>query len=283
VVKVLLDVGADKEAAIDGHTSLSLASHNGLLEVVKILLDAGADKEAKSPDGYTSLHLASQEGHPGVVKILLNAGADKDAKTPNGDTSLIVASQQGHAEVVHAMTQQSMFIRHQLHVIYKPRDRLVNTVALFFNRNFAQWRCANAADTDSTRFRSHRALPKIAAMPAGQLRLPSPFNQERKIPRASLHVLSHVTRVMQNQICRAHLPFPHVGSGRGFYGLIQAEQSKTVCGLSIAPGAGGANLCPQPPPPPKIPAYVGLSKSFPRLPDPTAVGVSFNTPNMPVN
>ena len=62
----------------------TMASQNGRLEVVTVLLDAGADKEAAGSNGFTSLYIASIQGHPEVVKILLDAGADKEAKTPEG-------------------------------------------------------------------------------------------------------------------------------------------------------------------------------------------------------
>jgi ankyrin repeat protein len=44
--------------------------------VVKILLDAGADKEAATSEGCTPLQIASERGHFEEIKVLLDAGAD---------------------------------------------------------------------------------------------------------------------------------------------------------------------------------------------------------------
>ena len=82
VVTLLLEAGADKDAAVLGRmgrmTALHLAAQKGHSEVVKLLLEAGADKDATSFAGMTALHLATENGCTDVVKLLLAAGADQD-------------------------------------------------------------------------------------------------------------------------------------------------------------------------------------------------------------
>ena len=129
VVRVLIEAGADKNAAVqDGATALMLAAVNGYLEVVQVLLEAGADKNAALQDGATALMLAAQNGHLEVVRVLLDAGADflifaaascSNGQTPvqmgyyrlytrddqraekaSGAGTLILAAHNGHWEVV---------------------------------------------------------------------------------------------------------------------------------------------------------------------------------------
>ena len=89
VVRLLLEAGADKEAAtIDGATTaLIVAAGSGHLEVVRLLLEAGADKDAATTDGATALLYATHNGHLEVVRLLLEAGADKEAAMIDGDTA----------------------------------------------------------------------------------------------------------------------------------------------------------------------------------------------------
>jgi ankyrin repeat protein len=55
----------------DGRTPLHFACKEGYLEVVKLLIELGADKEAKDKWNETPLHLACIEGHLDVVKLLI--------------------------------------------------------------------------------------------------------------------------------------------------------------------------------------------------------------------
>jgi hypothetical protein len=64
--------GADEKE----YTPLCIASRLGHKEVVKVLLEGGADTEAALPNGSTSLYIASENGHLEVVKLLLAAGAE---------------------------------------------------------------------------------------------------------------------------------------------------------------------------------------------------------------
>ena len=101
VVKLLLEAGANKNAAVrGGSTALHLAALMGHPEVVELLLEAGAHKDAADGGGRTALHDAAENGRLEVVKLLLEAGADKDAADHYGATALHWAADQGCSEVV---------------------------------------------------------------------------------------------------------------------------------------------------------------------------------------
>ena len=101
VVKLLLEAGADKNAAVlNGRAALHLGAMKGHSEVVKLLLEAGADKDATSFAGMTALHLAAVFGCLEVAKLLLEAGAEKNAATDPGKTPLHLSVENGRTEVV---------------------------------------------------------------------------------------------------------------------------------------------------------------------------------------
>lgn len=75
-------------------TALSIAAHNGQLNMVKLLLEHGA----KIKDGYV-LDVAEQ-GHVNVLQPFGYCGADIRAYDKFGNTSLIWAASKGHIEVV---------------------------------------------------------------------------------------------------------------------------------------------------------------------------------------
>ena len=93
----------------DGRTALHLAAIEGHPEVVKLLLEEGADKDAATVEGQLTvggqkaLHLAALHGRSEVVKLLLEAGADKDAVDLEGRTALDLAIERRHLEVVRLL------------------------------------------------------------------------------------------------------------------------------------------------------------------------------------
>ena len=96
-------------AVYDGLTALHLAAMKGHPEVVKLLLEEGADKDAATVEGHITvggqkaLHLAAEHGCTEVVKLLLEAGADKDAVDLQGKTALDLAIETRHLEVVRLL------------------------------------------------------------------------------------------------------------------------------------------------------------------------------------
>ena len=69
-------------------------------EVVGLLLNAGADKDAADDDGTTGLIAASRAGHFLAVRVLQQGGVDVDLANNDGITGLIAASRAGHVGVV---------------------------------------------------------------------------------------------------------------------------------------------------------------------------------------
>ena len=106
VVKFLLEAEVHIYAVVyDGQTALHLAAMEGHPEVVKLLLEEGADKDAATGlfGGQKALHLAAVHGRSEVVKLLLEAGADKDAVDLQGKTALDLAIERRHLEVVRLL------------------------------------------------------------------------------------------------------------------------------------------------------------------------------------
>ncbi|MBA2655227.1 MAG: ankyrin repeat domain-containing protein [Gammaproteobacteria bacterium] len=104
VVQTLIDAGANKEAAINhGVTPMFVAAQNGEVDVVQILIDAGANKEAATNHGVTPMFVAALNGKVDVVQILIDAGANKNKATRHKETPLFVAAQNGHVGVVQAL------------------------------------------------------------------------------------------------------------------------------------------------------------------------------------
>ncbi len=104
VVQILIDAGANKEAANDhGATPMFVAAENGHVEVVQTLIDAGANKEAAINHGVTPMFVAAQNGEVDVVQILIDAGANKEAATNLGTTPMFVAAQNGEVDVVQIL------------------------------------------------------------------------------------------------------------------------------------------------------------------------------------
>ena len=105
VVNVLLEKGADVDAAAMGQTALHYASVWGHPPVIRLLLDAGADIEAKAGRGETALWKASYHWGIDAVRLLLEKGADVDVKGWKGKTALHWATLRGPDEIVRLLLE----------------------------------------------------------------------------------------------------------------------------------------------------------------------------------
>jgi ankyrin repeat protein len=93
--KLLVAAGADvNDAAADGASAVVIAAHVGQSNVAAILLDVGADPNAAGA-GYTALHVAAARGDGVLVKALLEHGANPNARLQKGTPTKRVRS--GHA------------------------------------------------------------------------------------------------------------------------------------------------------------------------------------------
>ncbi len=77
IAEQLLSSGADINDQMNkaGGTALSVASEEGHAGVVKVLIDHGADLEAAERNGYTPLTRALWRGHKEVMALLQRSGA----------------------------------------------------------------------------------------------------------------------------------------------------------------------------------------------------------------
>lgn len=73
--KLLLDKGADVNAAAGDLTVLAGAAREGHLEIVKLLLEKGADVLAEASPGWTALNMAQEGGHEEIAQFLKAHGA----------------------------------------------------------------------------------------------------------------------------------------------------------------------------------------------------------------
>ena len=94
MVKLLLDAGADANAALPGgETPLMTAARTGRVEAVNALLNHGAAVDAKDAVAeQTALMWAAAEGNTEAIKALVHAGADIHARVKSGFTPLLFAA-----------------------------------------------------------------------------------------------------------------------------------------------------------------------------------------------
>ena len=105
VVNVLLEKGADVDAAAMSNTALHYASVWGHPPVIRLLLDAGADIEAKASNGETALWKASYHWGIDAVRLLLEKGANVDVKGWKGKTALHWATFNYNDEIVRLLLE----------------------------------------------------------------------------------------------------------------------------------------------------------------------------------
>ena len=105
VIKVLLDHGADINAATEMGTTPLLASlrlnhsEGPDKDIVALLLKRGADPNKTGDRGKTPLHVAAIKGDIGVVKELLDLGGYNESEDMSRYTPLGWAILKGHTEV----------------------------------------------------------------------------------------------------------------------------------------------------------------------------------------
>ena len=98
-VRALVEQGADL-GAVDkfGRTAMHWAAYSGNLELVKYLVSVKADVNA-ADDGRTVLHAAAGRGELDVVEYLVGQGADPAVVDSDGNTPADIAADDGHGEV----------------------------------------------------------------------------------------------------------------------------------------------------------------------------------------
>ena len=103
IVRRLIADGADPNAGeADGTTALHWAARRDDVEAASLLLDAGADVDAANRYGVTPLLLASENG-TAMVETFLAAGADPNVASPEGETPLMLSARADSAAAVRAL------------------------------------------------------------------------------------------------------------------------------------------------------------------------------------
>lgn len=101
VIDVLIRLGADIDAKVDGYNALQLAAKNGHESAVQTLLDNGA---CRSWEGRVSpIHLAVDNGQAAVICKLLQNGIDPMTRDRKGMTALHIAVELGDESAVQAL------------------------------------------------------------------------------------------------------------------------------------------------------------------------------------
>jgi ankyrin repeat protein len=96
MIRLLLDAGADPNAAFNGETPLMTAARSGSVDAVALLVERGAVVNAQeSWRGQTALMWAAAEGHTDVVKALVARGAEVPARSTAGFTAFLFAVREG--------------------------------------------------------------------------------------------------------------------------------------------------------------------------------------------
>ena len=94
IARMLLDAGAEPDAAMAGWTPLGVACVRGDMPVAALLAAAGADPDRAQAGiaGLPPLHLAALVGNRDIVQTLAAAGADIDGGGDGGRTPLMAAT-----------------------------------------------------------------------------------------------------------------------------------------------------------------------------------------------
>ena len=88
-----------------GETLLTIAAHNGDLQLATYLIAQGAKVDQQNANGTSSLHVAIQARHEHILDLLLNCGVDVNAVDRCGFTPLHLACIQKYSSAVQKLLE----------------------------------------------------------------------------------------------------------------------------------------------------------------------------------
>lgn len=97
--KLLVELGADVNAASPEGSALQAAVYKGNRELAAFLLEKGAFADAKGPDGNTALMLAVLAQDEKLVRLLVKHGADLRLRNSDGQTAYSLALTQENEQI----------------------------------------------------------------------------------------------------------------------------------------------------------------------------------------
>ncbi len=109
LAELLIELGADINAAREGSTALTFAARTGRPAIARLLLAHGADIDPRDADGKTPLLWAVERADAEVVEALLVNGADTGvAGAQTGKSLLHLAALSGSPDVVSALLSRGL-------------------------------------------------------------------------------------------------------------------------------------------------------------------------------
>jgi len=105
MVRLLLDHGADANAASHGYSPLQTAAGYDLVGIAALLLEFGANLEGRDGTGSTALMLAAINGRTHMARFLLRQGADVNALNNEDWTALMGAVSKGNVEMARLLLE----------------------------------------------------------------------------------------------------------------------------------------------------------------------------------
>ena len=87
IARFLVEEGANKDELFNklhGTLALNTKAEGGNLNMVRFLLDIGCDKDAADDFGATPLHRAAQRGHLDILRFLVESGANRHVIDEDG-------------------------------------------------------------------------------------------------------------------------------------------------------------------------------------------------------
>lgn len=118
IAKLLLDAGADIEAAAKGSLNkahpLHIAARVNGVAIAALLIERGAKVDSRDSQSRTPLFVAASSGQAEVAEFLLKAGADPLAEESDyHDVAIYIAAMNGNLDVVKLFVSKGVSVNYR--------------------------------------------------------------------------------------------------------------------------------------------------------------------------